>query len=386
MRTRINAYLVLISLTGLMVYSACTKVTSPDEATIDVQLNNNSQELNLHVLQGESKKLAFTGTTEINSAYEFVLHATVSPLVWGDKVLHAVHVTLEGDYAYVAYATPENEYFGGIEIIEISDVSQPKILSQMIFTHSDITIALKSGNRLLLGGSANSDKLAQITSPAVFTIVELHDGLMSGDFEIFDLPSYNANDIMIIGESALVTTGTTGGGLAVFDLNTWDYGFIPIEGAKAIEVTPNGIYVMEGTGTNLHVYSALDTSFIETIPLGCPNIFQSKAETDVKDDLLFFSSGSCGMKAINTVSGEIIYDYPIPGGGHCNGVSVNNNLVFLANDTSGLALLEIDGGNLHPMGTLSFGASVNYVISQDNKLFVAAAEAGLKIIEIVPVP
>ncbi|KAA3662216.1 MAG: hypothetical protein DWQ10_02920 [Calditrichaeota bacterium] len=386
MRTRINAFITLITLTGLMAYTACTKVTAPDEATVDAQLNNNPEELNLHVLQGTPQKLSFAGAAKVNAAYAFFLHATVAPLEWGDKVLHAVHVTLEGNYAYVAYATPENEYFGGIEIIEISDVSQPKILSRMIFTHSDITIALKSGNRLLLGGSANSDKLSQIASPAVFTLVELHDGLMSGDFEIFDLPSYNANDIMVIGESALVTTGTTGGGLSVFDLNTRDYGFIPIEGAKAIEVTPNGIFVMEGTGTNLHVYSALDTSFINTIPLGCPNMFQSKAETDVQNDLLFFSSGSCGMKAISTIDNTIVHDYPIPGGGHCNGVSVNNDLIFLANDTSGLALLQIDGGNLEPMGTLSFGASVNYVISRDNKLFVAAAEKGLKIIEIVPSP
>ncbi len=375
-----SAPVLLVSAITLLI--ACGKLISPDPPDEKVLVNNDVTLLNSHLQAGAAKSLPLSQAGENAADFDFLLHATVAPLQYGDKILHAVHVTLNGDFAYVAYATPENEYFGGIEIINIKDVSRPKILSQMIFTEADITIVLRAGNRIFIGGAADSDKIDNISSPAVFGIIELHAGLLSGDYKIFDLPSFNANDIVIVEQTALVTSGTTGGGLTIFDLNTRQHAFTPISGAKALEVTTDGIYIMEGTGVNLHVYSPVDTSFIETIPLGCANMYQSKAETEVQDNVLFFSSGSCGMRAIDLLTREMKYAYKIPNGGHCNGVSVNDDLVFLANDTSGLAVLQIEEDGLAELGFLRFDAPVNYVISHDNKLFVAAAKAGLKIIEI----
>ncbi|KAA3618575.1 MAG: hypothetical protein DWQ05_06340 [Calditrichaeota bacterium] len=375
-----------VLITGLALLNSCGKVVSPEHIDEKVEVNNNIGQLNAHLQKVDAVQLPFKAVSKNSSELNFLLHADVAPLQWGDKILHAVHVTLNGDFAYVAYATPQQEYVGGVEIINIAEVSQPKILSRMIFTEADITIVMQSENRVFVGGAANSDKIDNISSPAVFAIVELDAGLLTGNYEIFDLPSYNANDIVIVDQTALITTGTTNGGLAIFDLHNKKHAFTPVNGAKALEVSRDGIYVMEGTGTKLHSFSTLDTAFMETISLGCDNMFQSKAETDLKGDILFFSSGACGLKAIDLQTKEICYEYAIPGGGHCNGVSVNDSLVFLANDTSGLAVLKIDAEGLELLGSISFGASVNYVISRGNKLFVAAAEEGLKIIEITPEP
>ena len=84
-------------------------------------------------------KFASSGKEEMAGDYPLTLVAQIDPPTYGGGTnLTASHVHLDGNYAYVSYNTVEDGYAGGVDIINISDPTNPVVSSRLYYTNADI--------------------------------------------------------------------------------------------------------------------------------------------------------------------------------------------------------------------------------------------------------
>lgn len=336
----------------------------------------------VHVEAGVGK----TGLSQFKKTMNFSLklRARVSPPIVDGLPLHASHVTFYESEAYVSYSTVHNQYRGAVEIIDISEPHLPVIKSQALFLDTDITIAVASNGKVFLGEATASDNNSDFDSPASLEIIDLNRGLLTTNSQRFDLPSFNANDVACFDNSIFVTSGTTNGALTIFAKHQLSLKKqISLEGAKALGRNENHILVLEGTGTNLHIFDRATQSFIKTVHLGCDNFFQEKAEMAVIGELAYISAHRCGVLVVDLTNETVSTAIPAPPGGQTNAVSVTNDLVFSANGSDGLLISAITPTGLEPVGEAKFDGSTNFVAAKDKIIFVANGSGGLIIIEII---
>jgi hypothetical protein len=361
---------------GVSVLSSCENT---DRVTID----NDEDSLNLRVEYfDEDVTIEPLNPTQAKpSGIKIKLKATVSPPEVDGVTLHANHVTVDEDYAYVTYHTKGEKYCGGVEIINITDMKKPEIISQAIFNDTDATIAVRSDSKIFLGEATDSEGNESFDSPAALEVITLSDGKLTADTQRLDISSYNANDILLIGSKVCVTSGTTGGSLTIVDGDDFSVEkIIRLEGAKAIDSTEDTIIVMEGTGAKLHLYD-YEYELIKEIDLGLESNYQAKAEIDILDDRVYLSAWDAGMQVYDLNSEEIVNSVLVKKDGVCNAVSVEGDYAFMANATDGVYVVEITAQDLEVVGSIKFKSNANYVAVNNNKLFVATTD-GLMIFEI----
>ncbi len=366
---------------GLCALSSCDNMgrmtIDNDEDNLNLRVDYFDEDITIEPLEASPGKAP---------GIKIKLRATVLPPEVDGVNLHANHVTVDEDYAYVSYHTKGEKYCGGIEIINIADIKHPQIISQGIFNDTDATIAVRSDNKIFLGEATDSDSNESFDSPAALEVITLSDGKLTIDTQRLDISSYNANDILLFGSKVCVTTGTTGGALTIVDGDDFSVEkVIPLEGAKAIDSTEDTIIVMEGTGAKLHLYD-YEYELIKEIDLGLESNYQAKAEIDILDDRVYLSAWDAGMQVFDLNSEEIVNSVLVQNDGVCNAVSVDGNYAFMANATEGVYVVEITSQDLEVVGSIKFKAkenfeNANFVAVNNNKLFVATT-GGLMIFEI----
>lgn len=331
-------------------------------------------------------KLDSVGTDQIveTKGFELRLRAEVAPPALDALPLHASHVTVKDGFAYVAYSTPNEAFGGGVEIYNIKDKNRPVLISQILLRDTDVRIAIRHGDKLYLGEAIDSEHAEQFSSPACLEAIVLENDKLTDQTQLVDLPSFNANDIAISGNTIFVTSGTTGGALSVLDLNSLEViSRIGMDRAKAVDLNDEHIVVMEGTGTNLHLYDRNSFNFLRTINIGTANFFEAKAEIDVINDKVYLSAWEDGMKVVDLNSGSIIGAIPVRAGGVCNGVSVAGEFVFMANGLNGMLVAQITESGFAPIGRAVFPGSTNFVTARGNQIFVANGRGGFIYIELI---
>ena len=230
----------------------------------------------------------------------------------------------------------------------------------------------------------DSDHNLNFKTPAVLEVITLDDYRLTDLSERVDLPSFNANDLACFDDAIFVTTGIADGALSIFDQHENGLTLskeIKIGAAKAIDKNKEVFAVMEGTGTNLHLFDRSSREFLKTIPLGCPNFYKAKAEIQVVRDRIYLSAWDCGMMMYD-LKKETLKGFPAPEGGYCNAISVNHELAFMANGSDGLSVLFISENGFEEIGRTKFAGSTNFVITNGNLLFVANGSGGLKVLRI----
>ncbi|MCH8873149.1 hypothetical protein IH824_10325 [candidate division KSB1 bacterium] len=380
-----------ISLIGFtLLITVCGKqVLDPFEAERIVLendpeiLNSRIKYFNQEIPLDSPSSLSKAGASKRTHTKLILLAEVEPPEIDGHK-LQANHVTLNDDHAYVSYSTRNNEFRGGVEIFGLKTADRPFSRSLALFRDTDITVAIAWDDRLYLGGATDSDHNSNFKTPAVLEVITLDDYRLTDLSERVDLPSFNANDLACFDDAIFVTTGTTDGTLSIFDQH--EDGLIlskeiKIDAAKAIDKNKEYFVVMEGTGTNLHLFDRPSREFLKTIPLGCPNFYKAKAEIQVVRDRIYLSAWDCGMM-IYDLKKETLKGFPAPEGGHCNAISINLELAFTANGSDGLSVLFITENGFEEIGSVKFAGSTNFVATIDDLLFVANGSGGLKVLRI----
>jgi hypothetical protein len=334
----------------------------------------------------ESFDLSKRTVTDTEMPGRLFLRAKISLPDFEGENLHANHVTVNEDYAYVSYSTVNETYRGGVEVIDIEDIRHPRIKSRLLYRDTDVTIARKAGARLFIGGAIDSDNSRDFETPALLEVIELEGRKVTGRSRQYDLPSFNANDILVDENKIYVTSGSSEGTLSVFSSSDLSLiGSVSLPGAKAITKYSGELLVMEGTGTGLYYIDPQTRSIGRSVALGCPNYFQAKAELAISGMRLYASAWDCGLLVVDLESGVVVDQVELPAGVYCNSVSiVDDRWVFLANGNDGLWLLEIKEDGLRKIGRVRMEGSTNYITVSGNKLLIANGKAGVLMVEITP--
>ena len=318
-------------------------------------------------------------------SFKMMLRAEIKPPKKNGILLHANHVTLDENYAYVSYHTPESEYRGAVEIIKIKNINNPRIISHAYYNDTDITIITRNDDKMYIGGAIDSDHNSKFKSPAVLEVMSLNGyELLTNSTTQYDLVSFNANDITHLNNYIYITSGSTNGALSIIHKDSLNsIKTIALENAKAVDYSDDYIIVMEGTGTSLSLFNRdKNHSFYKKFDLGSTNFFESKAEIDIIDNLVYLSAAEDGMKIFDISAERITNEIMFTNEGHCNAVSGNKNLAFMANGNKGVYVIQIKP-QIKLLGVMKFDASTNFVAVHENILFVAVGASGFKIIEIV---
>jgi hypothetical protein len=400
-------FFYIIIMAGLL--TSCQKAeevvpaTVPSNADENILLNNNADELTARITYS-NEPLKLTGLkTGLNLS---LIGSAASPVVNG-VLLSASYVLKRGNNVYVTYNERGNGYGGALVVFNVSNASQPVIVSEMTFGKTDINACDISGNgtALYLAGSSKSKGAVllrlYINSAGIVTT-------LPADVVIKKIGSAASANGIIQGSSWLfVSIGNSQGGLYMLGMTSLavlDYD--PYNGAKFS--TANGRnrgdnhMSLEAAETTayLHVYViGVNDTQVEKVfdagPVQTQNVEPEltnfgKASIFIRpgQQTCFIARGKYGMKALNITNGNTVYESPsnMISDGNTNGVAADAQYVYMANGAQGLAIAQYpaSGTTLDVAGVWDDPAhpgSANMVYSDANLIFVAKGkEGGLKII------
>ncbi len=361
------------------------------------QLNNRVQFRNelvpidrnyLYTTKSDDDEVDYTGN------FAFKLKADVDPPVFQNKTLMATHVAIKDNYAFVSYNLRGDEYAGAVEVFDVSNISQPVIISQAIFPTADINSIDYADGKLFIAGATKDYYHFQFKDPAFLQVISLNSQMQISAVDvIMDIPSYSANGIQVSDLNIFVTSGDNGG-ITILDR---DYNLVKsqeIFDARSVASNSSNAYILSGQPGAINVFNLNSSDFTDNFTIGGANTPYSKSEISVNETYIFAALNEEGVRMME-LDGTIKQHIPKPetplgalDEDHVtNSVSLNNSLVFMGNGESGIAVAEIieelnDQVVMH--GTMAFNdmGSSNFVQSRDSIIFVASGLGGLKILAI----
>lgn len=334
-------------------------------------------------------------TQDYRSNFTFKLKADVDAPVSNGRTLMATHVAIKDNYAFVSYNFRGEDHGGALEIFDVSNLTQPQIISQAIFPKSDINAVDYSNGKVYLVGATGNFEMMQYDDPAFFLVMNLNSNMqITGLDTILDIPSYSANGIYVSSDKIYITSGDNGG-LTILDKQ--DYEIVksePIADARSVAANTSYVYVLSGQPGKVSVFNKTTSDFITAYQIGGANTPYSKSEISVDDQYIFAALNEDGIRVLNT-DGTIRQHIPKPetpegalDENHVtNSVSLNSPLLFIGNGESGIAVGELIpelDNQVVMLGEMVFQDmnSSNFVKSRDNVVFVASGLGGLKILAI----
>lgn len=325
------------------------------------------------------------------SDYPLTLVAQVDPPSRsGSENLTASHVHVVDDYAYVSYNTVEDGYSGAIDIINVSDPSNPRITSRLYYTNADINSIQYDNGYIYVAGGVDSETSVTATSNSFVAKITVANGRMnlSAGITYGFQEGYNATDLIMMSNNVLVTSGQEGY-LTSYNKATVEMeNEVPFEDLRSVAVSNGSIAVLDASSG----VKILDSNFNLSSEISINSDFgvNTKRTLDFAGDNVIVAEGSKGAGVYSIATGNLIEYIPIlvnPDGVDAqdivtNAVATNDNIVLMANGGAGLCLSEEQGDNTDLVGIIELDASVNYVASQGDYVFAAAGKDGLQIIKL----
>jgi len=338
-------------------------------------------------ISGKSSK---NGNDELAGDYPLTLVAQVAaPSRSGAENLTAAHVDVVNDFAYVAYNTVEDGYSGAIDIINVSDPTNPRVSSRVYFTNADVnSVKFEDGFAYAVGGF-NSELSATIDSNSFVAKMPVVNGRFDVSSIVFGFQDgFNATDVKTTANTVVVSSGKDGFLKAYAKSDLTDLNETPFADLRSIAIKDNAIAVLNAdTGVNI-----LDSNFNITkeIPISSDFGEFSKRTIDFSGENIVVAEGSRGAGIYNASTGNLIEYVPIlinpegvdPSNIVTNAVAKNENVLLMANGGAGLSLSEDQGNNMDLVGIIELSGSTNFVASKGDYVFSASGKSGLQIIKL----
>ncbi|UCD60132.1 MAG: hypothetical protein JSV59_09565 [Flavobacteriaceae bacterium] len=324
--------------------------------------------------------------------HPFSLVAQVSPPSLGGSIfLTASHVDVDGDYAYVSYNKAGEEYYGAIDIVNVTDPHSPVVTSRLIYLNSDINSLQYSNGYLYAVGGLNKEASFTATSSSFITKIKINAGgtmdIGAGILYGYQ-PGDNATDVTVDGKDVYVTSGKNGS-VTVYDVK--DFAVKKEElfsDLRSLAYDNNKVALLDA-GFGLRILDDnLNTE--KEIPINSDFGTFTKRTVDFLDDKIVVAEGSKGVGLYSYSSGTLVQHIPISidpnkevtGDVVNNAVAFNKDVIFMANGGAGLSLSEDRGSSASPYGVIQIDGSVNYVESKGDYAFAASGSQGLQIIKL----
>jgi len=321
----------------------------------------------------------------VTTGVGLTLHATITPPIVNGVTVQATDVQWRDDRVYASYNVRGDDFVGALQVIDVSDPLDPRVLSEALFPSTDISRLVVSGNTALVAG-------ADATLAATFDHFTVSDaGFVWEGTE--SLPSYAATYVTLDGYHAHVTTGDASGVRSTWDLASGTpthVADIPHDDARWTDSRLGEAWVISGsapgaqTGTLTRYTDPLNAAtptdyLFEGGGVGAP----TWATRD--EDLLYVSADQVGVVVHDLRTGSMLNLIPTTGTANGSALSLDRRLAFLANGEEGLAVADVTD----PLATLSLASldetddagSANAVSVSGNWIALADGLGGIKILE-----
>jgi len=310
------------------------------------------------------------------------------PSFTGGENLTASHVDLVDDFVYVSYNTVNEQYAGGLDIIDISDPDRPRVTSRLYYLNADIN-SLKYDNGFLYAvGGVDSELSVTATANSFVAKIMVQNGrfnLAAGISYGFQ-EGFNANDIAISGNRLFMTSGRAGYVTEFDKTNLAFINEIAFEDLRSIAVKEGKIMVLDADfGVRI-----LNDELNETqqIPIASDFRLADKRTLDFYEETLVVAEGERGAGLYDTNSGNLLQYIDIPINPNyvlaeeivTNATAFNEGVLLMANGGAGLCISEeVKGEDL--TGVIDLSGSINYVATKGDYIFAASGREGLQIIK-----
>ncbi|MDV7138707.1 hypothetical protein R3X28_07460 [Maribacter sp. TH_r10] len=387
----------------LLIMSCSDETTVFSDFQDDIQLEGNEQildnsvsfdyagvleiaeEVNISGKQASASKVDEAGD------YPLTLIAQIDPPSYsGGENLTASHVHVDGDYAYVSYNTVEDDYAGGIDIIDVSDPTDPKVTSRLYYVNADLNAIEYSDGYIYAVGGVDSEKSVTATSNSFVAKIPASGGRMytSAGIDYGFQEGYNSTDIEVTSNTVVVSSGGDG---TVTIYNKSDLSILneaPFQDLRSVKMD-NGLFAVLDAGSGVSILDD-NLNVIKEIPINTDFGAATKRTLAFKDGKVIVSEGSIGAGLYNVASGSLIEYLPVlidpsatsTEGSETNAVALNEEMILMANGGSGLCLSEDNGDDADLYGVIQLEGSINYVESKDDYIFAASGKSGLQIIKL----
>ena len=313
-----------------------------------------------------------------------------APTYQGNSDLTASHVDIDGDYAFVSYNTAGEDYFGALEIINISDPANPSVTSRVFYLNADINALKYDAGFVYAVGGVDAEQSATATSNSLLAKIPV-----SGDR--FDINAgitygfqqgFNANDVNIKDGLVWVTSGKDGSLTTYNKSDLQIQNEVPFSDLRSLAFNGNNIALLDA-GTGVKVLDE-NLNTIKEIPINTNFGDFSKKTVSFEGDKIMVSEANKGAGVYSYNSGSLIEYIPIllnptsaeAGDIVTNAVVSNDKVVLMANGAAGLCLSEENTQGTDPFGIIQLEGSINYVASRGDYIFAASGREGLQIIKI----
>ena len=384
---------------SFLVFQSCqnddigsSDVDSNGNQDSKVVLNTNSQSLSNRVSYDNSGvfglSTGITSKSEASNSSDFpmALLAEIEPPVYNGITLRATHVDVKDNYVYVSYNTQGDVYLGAIDVIDVSQPNNPRVVIQALLPNTDISTVLYDNGKLYLAGATDVDKNNLLTTPAFVGVMPLQSGLPTNNFTSASLVSNVAVGLAVTDSKYYGVSGNSGVVAKIDKATNTVETTIAVADLRAMGRIDNKIVVLSGTdgvkvfnADNLSLQSSFSTS---------KDVADAKRTIDFQGNNLLVSEGYQGLKVYNLNSGSLLQTLAAPkdvvnvdaGDVVTNAVSVNGDFVYVANGAAGVSVYKNTNNNLNLLGSIQLGGSSNYVKSVGDYIYVATG-SGLKVIK-----
>lgn len=337
-------------------------------------------------------------TMAIQDTIILTLVAEVEPPLWNGDTLQANDVKIKGHFAYVAYNVAGETFLGGVDVFDIQDIYFPQLISQALFTDTDVNGLTYKNNYLYLASATASP---DYSSPAILERLGVNNGVLSNNSTIVDIPSWAATDVDLAGNFIFVSSGADNGYVTTLDKNSLaKTDSLSVEDARGVDGDGNDIGVVAGTPARLLTFDKNDGTLLNDYSLNGATIPFSKSTIKLRKGKAILGLGDGGTQIVCLSDGSLIDSIPQPLLNDLpatktvtNSVSADKRLLFIANGEAGVYIAATNSNlnkntcsldSLHMVGKFRFGTdqSANHVEYNNDVLFVATGLGGLKILTV----
>ena len=337
-----------------------------------------------------AKRSSITGKDAEAGDYPLSLVAQIAPPSFTNgENLAATHVALDGDYGYVSYNTVGQDYVGAIDVINISDPTNPTVTSRVYYTNADLNSIAYDNGYIYVAGGVDSEQSVTATANSLVAKIAVSGGRMNTSNIAYGFQEgFNATDVRIVNNNVVVTSGQDGL-VVVYDKNDLTaLNEAPFSDLRAVAYSGNEIAVLDAAQGVSFLDQNLNT--LRSIAIESDFGIDAKRTLDYLNENIVVSEGTKGAGVYNATSGSFIEYLPIltspenaePGEIVTNGVAVNENVLLMANGAGGLSLSETNDNNTVGVGVIELTGSINYVATKGDYIFAASGKSGFQIIKL----
>lgn len=363
-------------------------IVNTDEVSLSKRISTDS----IGVLSMQAGA-SFNGTantlSETSNKYPMELIGQAASPVYQGNTLRATHVDINGNYAYVSYNTEGEKYLGGIDVFDVTNATQPKMIAEIIFPYRDISAVLYYNNRLYFTGATDIYK-DTVHTPAIVGYIELSNGIPTSNYKIIGIPGNTGTDLSLLNNTLYVASGTNGG-ITTINLSSFTVeSTITLSDVRSVAASSSRVAAYSGQ-SGVYTYNSSTLSQLLNWSPGT-DIAEAKRTIDFNNDYLLVAAGKQGMLYYNSASGSktgsITLPTTIPANIDpndvvTNAVSNNAGLFLIANGAAGLYVADETGAHIPELvGSINLDGSANYVKSKGDYIYAATGKGGLKIIKL----